>query len=175
MVPHQGILELSARRKIFSLVECRPGLHIRELERLSDIPYSTLTYHLHFLTKHNLISSKNVHGVLQYFPCSLSSPEQALLSLLRQKTLRQIILFFFEEKVATPQDLVEWTSLSSSTIHWHTTRLVRSGILVKEKQGKLVQYRLGIERESIVRLLIHYRESFVDSLVNKIVEMWEFG
>ena len=34
-------------------------------------------------------------------------------------------------------------------------------------------YTLDIEKERIMKLLISYQESFLDSVVNKAIEMWE--
>jgi len=41
------------------------------------------------------------------------------------------------------------------------------------KEGRKTSYKLLINEEEIMKLLVYYKESFLDSLVNKTIEMWE--
>ena len=54
-----NILELETRRKIYDFIQKFPGLHVREISRRLEIPFSTLQYHLRFLEKRELVKAKD--------------------------------------------------------------------------------------------------------------------
>jgi len=45
----EEILENDRRRKIYTVIKKNPGLHIRELQRVLDIPLASLQYHLNYM------------------------------------------------------------------------------------------------------------------------------
>ena len=63
----------------------------------------------------------------------------------------------------------DFTGLSPSTVSWHIKKLLREGVINSSERG----YVLQIEKSRIMKLLIAYRESFLDSLVDRAIEMWE--
>lgn len=165
------LLELDLRKKIYFLVKKHSGCHFRELERKSKIPAGTLRYHLDFLVKHSLLRREKQGNNLRYFFIPLQSENSLLLGMLRQKSLRSIILFILQNKKATHRSLVEFTHLSPSTVSWHLKKLIKEKIILQENNF----YSLAVFEEEIIKLLISYRESFLDSLVNKTIEMWDVG
>ena len=54
------ILELPQRRIIFNYISEHPGLHLRELSRRIDIPYSSIRYHLYYQEKRSRINCECV-------------------------------------------------------------------------------------------------------------------
>ncbi len=169
----EKILELETRRKIYYLVKKQSGCHFREIERISGIQYGTLKYHLNFLTRHGLIISKKDNNNLRYFPSDFRPENIKPLSLLRQKALRKIILFLMMNESANHEEIARFIHLSPSTVSWHLNKLIKEGIITSEKSGRKNKYKISIDKEEIVKLLIVYKESFFDSLVSKVVEMWE--
>jgi predicted transcriptional regulator len=167
------ILELENRRKIFEIVKVNAGCHFREIERKSKIPHGTLKYHLNFLVKYKLIRQSKDGGNIRYFPIELHVEDMRLLGLLRQKSIRRIILILLSEKKCEHNEIVNFVKLSSSTVNWHMNHLVREKIVDKNSNGKTVSYKLSGNENEIVKLIISYQDSFLDSLVNKVVEMWD--
>ena len=55
MISKNEIFELETRKRIFNFIKDHPGFHRRELERVLNIPFSTLTYHVRYLEKNELI------------------------------------------------------------------------------------------------------------------------
>ena len=176
MVSHlkKEILELELRNKIYNFVNKYAGSHLRELERKSKIPYSTLKYHLHYLVKHNLIIEKIGSKNSKYYPKTIASDDIEILGLLRQKNIRKIILFILISNKCTLRDLEEFTILSPSTVSWYLNGLTKKGIIKKTKIGKKTIYKLIYKKEQIMKILVTYKESFFDYLVDKTIEMWEF-
>lgn len=57
MISKNNVLALKLRQDIFSQISKYPGIHFSELSRKSKIPKSTLTHHLKYLTKEDIIGS----------------------------------------------------------------------------------------------------------------------
>jgi len=53
-------------------------------------------------------------------------------------------------------------------------KLEKESIIVCEKKGRKTFYQLLVKREELGKLLITYRASFLDEVVDRIVEMWEY-
>jgi len=170
---NQKLLELSLRKKIYFLVEKHSGCHFRELERKSGLASGTLKYHLDFLVKHELLKREKHENNLRYFFMQLKSENLILLSLLRQKSLRDLILFILQNKKCSHKELVSLSRLSPSTVSWHLKKMIKNNIIASAEDGRNVFYSLSVNEEEIIKLLVSYKESFLDSLVNQTIEMWE--
>ncbi len=169
----EKILELENRRKIYEIVRQFSGCHFREIERKSRISHGTLKYHLNFLIKHQLIIGEKENNHLRYFPKNFQPENIKLLSLLRQKSIRKIILFLVINENSSHNSITRFVILSPSTISWHLNKLVKAGILISEKSGRKAKYKLVADKDEIIKLLVAYKESFLDSLVDRVVEMWD--
>jgi predicted transcriptional regulator len=169
----EKILELESRKRVYEIVKKNSGCHFREIERRSKIPHGTLKYHLHFLVKHNLLIEKKENNNLRYFPRETEIKNLILLGILRQATLRKIILFVLISENCNHEDITNFIKLSSSTTSWHINKLLRAGIIASQKDGRKTKYKILTDKNEIIKLLITYKESFLDSLVNRVVEMWE--
>ena len=42
-----------------------------------------------------------------------------------------------------------------------------------DRKGRKTTYLLKVEKDEIIKLLITYQTSFMDALVDRVVEMWE--
>ena len=167
------ILELETRKKIYNLVKKYAGCHFRDLERKGKIPASSLKYHLNYLVKHKLITEKKEGNNLRYFPEEFNENNKAILGLLRQESIRKILIFLLINENCNHEDFVRFAKLSPSTISWHLRKLETKKIIISTKNGRNTYYKLILDKNEIMNLLITYQESFLDSLVNKTIEMWD--
>ncbi len=170
---NKHILDLELRNKIFCMVTKYAGCHLRDLERKSGIAYSTLKYHLHYLTKHDLIIEQKVSGNSQYYPKTIEYSDIKILSLLRQKNIRRIIVLLISENTCSLHGFESYVKLGQSTILWYLDKLIKNSIVEKIRRGKNTFYKLKYDRNKIIKLLISYQKSFLDNLVDKTIEMWE--
>jgi len=166
------ILELEKRREIYEFVNKNSGCHFRDIERKSRIPLTSLRYHLNYLTKHNLLSAEKFGNNVRYFSKELTSENKQLLGLLRQNSMRKIVLCILKKKDCTFEDIVEFVNLSPSTISFYLIKLEDQKIINK-MINKKISYSLAIDEKEIMNLLIIYKESFVDTLVDNVIEMWD--
>ncbi len=169
------VLELDTRRNIYNLVQKFAGCHFRELERISGLPTGTLKYHLNYLSRHGLIKEEKYGNKLLYFPRQFKSENKILLGLLRQKSVRDILLFILTHQNCNHEDIVQFVDLSPSTVSWHLKKLEDSEIVVSAKDGRNTYYKILIDEDEIINLLVTYKESFFDSLVDRVIEMWDIS
>ncbi|XRP96647.1 winged helix-turn-helix transcriptional regulator [Methanocaldococcus sp. 16A] len=167
-------LELELRRKIYNLIKKHPGIHFRELERKLNIATGNLQYHLQYLEKKNLIKSENDGGYVRYFPkdCQLDENEKKIMSFLRRRTSRYIILYLLSRESTNNKNIAKDLNLSPSTVSWHLNNLINAGIVEKEKIGRESFFKIK-NPEKIVNILITYRESFLDKIIDRFIETWD--
>jgi predicted transcriptional regulator len=167
--------ELETRRKIYEQIKKSPGIHFRELERRLQMVVGNLQYHLQYLEKKNLIGASNDGDYVRYFvkDRSLSETERKIMYFLRRSGCRHILLQLLNNPDLNNKELSQAVGLSPSTISWNLNKLVEAGIIEREKTGRISKFTI-IDPPAIAELLICYKESFLDTLVDGFIEMWEF-
>ncbi|MEK6855430.1 MAG: winged helix-turn-helix transcriptional regulator [Nanoarchaeota archaeon] len=168
------ILELNNRKIIYNFVKTYAGCHFRDLARKSKFPASSLKYHLDYLVKHELLIEQKDGNNNRYFPREFNPANKMLLGLLRQRSLREILLFILTNKNCTHSNIVKFTKLSPPTITWHLKKLENKGLISPSINGKNKTYKIRTNEKEIIDLLIVYKESFFDSSINSIIETWNF-
>lgn len=171
---HKQVLELQSRKTLFQLIKKNQGCHFRDLQRKSGLPLSTLRHHLHYLAKNGLLKEEKKGGNNRYFTQEFSIEQRMLLSLLRQKTIRRILMILMIKKNPSHKEVVEFTKVSPGTVSWHLKKLDEQHIIEAHKKGKHKYYSLVIEKKKIIHLLLSYQQSFMDKLLDNVAEMWEF-
>ena len=170
--PEKETLLLDVRKKIYLTIEKFPGLHFRELQRLNNLAIGNLDYHLNYLEKNNLIKVEKSTANKRFYPLGLNDHERNILGILRQKNFRAIILKLLEEQNLTHKDITTYLQISPSSVTWYLTQLTEKNILVSSEKDKRKFYRLKDETE-IIKVLITYKESFIDTVVDRFVKAFE--
>ncbi|WMW21611.1 winged helix-turn-helix transcriptional regulator [Methanolobus mangrovi] len=167
-------LELDTRKRIFETIQRSPGIHLRELERILDMAIGNLQYHLHYMEKKNLISALRDEQFVRYFikDKELDGNDRKVLSFLRKKACRHILISLMEDPGMNNKDLSSAIGLSPSTVSWHLNKLVATGIVKKTVHGRESNFEV-IGPEKVAELIITYKGSFFDRLLDNFIEMWE--
>ena len=167
-------LALGARNKIYRAINKNPGLHFRELQRRTKIATGSLQYHIDFLLKRHLIKSEKTGKFVRYY--STRGPQlgtdQVTMGLLRQPSLRKIILFLLTKKRANNEKIAVAVGLSPSTVSWHMVKLVQGNIVEKRRVGRKTFFYIK-EADNISALLSNYKKSFLDEMVDSFVDIWD--
>lgn len=166
-------LELDARRKIYFIVKKYAGSHFREIERKSGLSTGPVKYHLDYLTKEGLIKREKKDNNVRYFPKEFTEENKEIMGFLRQESIRKIIIHILTSNGCAHEDIVNAVTLAPSTVSWHLKKLESAGVLGSARHGRKTFYSLLVDKNRIANLLISYQESFLDKLVDNIVEMWE--
>jgi predicted transcriptional regulator len=174
MLDRKQVLALGVRKQIYDLIQESPGLHFREIKRRTNLAIGALQYHLNVLEKNNFIRSEKQGKFTRYFKFSSeqTTEDQALLSLLRDGNIRRITLFLLEQKQATNKQLSEYLQLSPSTVTFHVKKLLTATLLSEQHRGRETFYAL-VNPEQVKDLLVHYKVSFLDELVDSFVDIWQ--
>jgi predicted transcriptional regulator len=167
----EKVLENEHRRTIYNFVKENPGLHMRELQRRLKIPLSTLEYHLDYLEKKEALSLEDDRRYCRYFASEHTTEEKKLLSALRQKRLREIILLVLGEEQACFKELSREMKIANSTLSHYLNFLTEKEILVKERIGAETCYRVKSEK-AVVTSLLCYQASFLDKLVDNVLALF---
>ncbi len=166
-------LELEIRQSIYSLISASPGLHFREIQRRTKIATGQLTYHLNYLHKVCLIKTVNDGEYLRYYAhIQINDGERRVLELVRQKSIRHILLFLLENDNCNHEHLVKNLDIAPSTISWHLKKLINADVVNKKVEGRKSFYSIN-NPELIKKVLIKNKESFLDIVVDRFIEMWE--
>lgn len=166
-------LELETRRRIYQHVQKFPGAHMREIGRDLEIPMGTLEYHLHYLVKADLLTTRQDPRYTRYFATGgISRRDKDVLALLRQKVPRQIAAHLLLEPGSSHGALLAKFALAPSTLSFHIKKLLAAGLVSQEKVGRENLYRV-IEPELVGRVLITHKESFFDDVIDRFAEVWQ--
>ena len=166
-------LELETRRRIYQFLQKLPGAHMREIGRELAIPMGTLEYHLHYLVKANLLTTRQDPRYTRYFPTGeLSRRDKDVLALLRQKVPRQIAAHLLLAPGSSHGALLEKFALAASTLSFHLKKLVAAGIVEQQKAGRENLYRV-VEPDLVAKVLVQHRESFFDDVIDRFAEVWQ--
>lgn len=171
-MPDESALELDSRRRIYHYVEDNPGAHMRQVGRDLDIPMGTLEYHLRYLVDEGLLATREDSRYTRYFVKGQTSRhEKDVLAVIRQETPRRIVAQLLLDPGVSHGELLEEFDVSASTLSFHLNKLVEADVVEKEKSGRKNLYQVADE-EVASRVLIQYRESFVDDVVDRFAEVW---
>lgn len=156
---------------ILEFIDKTPGIRYRELLRLTDLTNGVLTYHLAILERANRIRVARQSRMTRYYLANITTEESDIIGCLRPHTARQITLLALQHDLCTFNEIVEYTKKAPSTISWNLKKLQNAGIVLAH-HGECVLYRVA-DREAIARILLQYKESFIDKLVDNYTEMME--
>ena len=165
------ILENENRRNIYRVINTNPGIHLRELQRVLDMPLSTVDYHLGYMVKKDVIIRDQDKGIIRYFATPFDEAEKRIVSALRQKRMRDIVFIALRERKTRFKLLLDQLQLPRSTLAFYLKYLVDHDILIRDRVGSEHIYRL-VDEERIAKILISYRASFIDKVIDKVMNTW---
>ena len=188
------ILEFKRRREIYEFVSQNSGLHMRDISRKLNVPFTSLKYHLNYLEKKGFIISRDDGKYRRYFiSLEIGEKEKRILNCLRKRTTLHIILWFFIAVQCSQKDISRFLEKHPTTISFHLRKMIQAGIIEQISIDKGVIYNdtppITINRSQvssekifvlqepwmIYDLLIKNKENLGDKeVVTGIIEYVEF-
>jgi len=157
---------------VYDLVVLNPGVHLRETERLTGLPLGVVRYHLDRLQREDLIFAQEDRYFKRFFPKGkIPNVPTQYFAVLRQESLRRIVLHLLNNPGSNHATMMSVLALPASTLSTYLSYLLRRGILRREKSGKENLYFVQDE-ESVVKVLLVYRPSFLDKLVDRALTLY---
>lgn len=152
-------LNLEIRRIIYNYILKNPGIHLRELSRELHIPKSTLTYHLNFLRKQDMVFEKSERKFKRYYITQkVGNLDKEILSLIRKNIPRKIILFLFLYPGNSRLEISNDLGKSPTTISYHLQKLVEKGVIASYRSNRRKVYRLK-NQKGMYKFFITYEKS----------------
>jgi len=165
------ILENERRRNIYAMIEANPGIHLRELQRVLNMPLATLEYHLSYMARKKIIFGEKIEHYMRYYIKPLEPEDKKILLALRQKRMREIVLIILENKKVKYRFLADYFKLPHSTLSFYLKYLVDYHILERNKIGYENLYTIRDE-DRVAKILVAYKSGFLDKLVDKALSTW---
>jgi DNA-binding transcriptional ArsR family regulator len=139
------LLDHARRETLLSVVRDRPGLTLRDAAEASGIPRNTATYHLNRLEKEGIVTSARQGRSRLYFAVGGEARKSHAdaFAALRHDKARALALAVGDAPGMDQQALCARLGLAPSLVHWHADRLLASGVLRKEREGRHVRYHPG--------------------------------
>jgi len=167
-------LKVEVRKKMYQLIKASEGIHVKEMCRRLQLAEGTATHHLNYLRRKGLLKASKDGKKLRYFTNAINVDNRKLLALLREQAIRRILMFLSVRKKAHQKNLARFAKISPGTATFHLKKLEKKGIIVAKTKGRMKEYRLTVDAKQIAYLLYNYKESFADTLLDRIIEMWDF-
>ncbi len=164
-------LELDSRRRIFVYVQEHPGAHLREVQRALDLPMGMLEHHLRFLEQAELVSTRKDRYYKRYYSSAVRAGDKAVLNALRQRNPRRIVLHLMLHPGSSHKELLDCLQLGPSTLSFYLKDLLAKAVVRRERQGRRSLFWV-VDHEMVARVLIAYRPSFLDAMVDRFLEVW---
>lgn len=165
------ILENKRRRKIHRFLQENPGVHLRGLQRSLKIPLSSLEYHINYLLRKNILFKEKDGRSKRYYVNPLNARDRRILSTLRQKRMRDIVLLVLSKKKATHKHLLKNLHLPPSTLSFYLKHLINRQILKRHKIGRQNIYTVQDENR-VTRVLLANKTSLTDKFVDRVLGTW---
>jgi predicted transcriptional regulator len=164
--------ELETRKRVYDLVVQNPGVHLREIERLTNLPLGVVRYHLDRLQREELIVPQEDRYFKRFFPKNrIPNVPLETFSVLRQESLRRLVLHLLNNPGSTHQSLKNSLDIPSSTLSTYLGILLRKNVIRRERRGKENIYEI-VDEDAVVKVLMVYRPSFLDSLVDHAISLY---
>ena len=162
---------MNAEEKYTNISKKNPGLHFRELQRRLKFPLASLEYHLEYMVRNRVLLKENEGHYTRFYIKHLDSEEKKILSSLRQKSLREIVLIILSEEKIKYSDLLESLGIPPSTLSFYLKHLVENNLISRQKIGYENIYFIK-EKIRITKVLSTYRTSFIDKLLDRTMSTW---
>jgi predicted transcriptional regulator len=164
--------ELETRKRVYDLVVQNPGVHLREIERQTNLPLGVVRYHLDRLQREGLIEPKEDRYFKRFFPKDrIPNVPTETFNVLRQESLRKLVLLLLNNPGSTHQSLKNELGVPASTLSTYLSILLKKNVVRREKRGKENLYFI-VDEESVMKVLLVYRPSFLDKLVDHAIALY---
>lgn len=136
-------LEHETRAAVLEAIEASDAAYLAELGRETDVPLSTLRYHLRVLERESLVSSVKRRGKRCYV--TVGDEPSALDAALNDDGAAAVLAALAAGGPDSVSGLAETLGRDVSTVTHHLQRLEADGLVVRERAGRAVENRLEPE------------------------------
>jgi DNA-binding transcriptional ArsR family regulator len=160
--------------RIKTLVSLLPGIHLRHIQRLVGLSFSSTRYHVERLARTGEILLAEEGRYSRLYPVGTNDSDKALFSLMRRPTDRRILTCMVPISNVTHRELCDLTGLAKSTVSEHLSRLVRMGaVLERRVNGSGLEYELK-DPSRIKALISSQNPTLLRAATRRYIDLWDF-
>ncbi len=160
------VLEHETRKKIYNHILAYPGVSFNIIKNVLDLTDGTLRYHLKYLEGKNEIRTSKMGKIKCYYPVHQtilgsrfqSGSGQYKLS----DTNERLINIIQRQPGITQKEIILKTRLKKITAVYNINKLVKLGLIKKEKNGKIVHYYYMTDED--------LRKKILNKLIKKLLD-----
>lgn len=134
-----GTLEHEIRERVFDHVRSTPGAHIAAIADGTDVPRSTVRYHLRVLEDEGLIDGATIRGRHRYAP---AETDLELAAALHDEPTRAVLEAVGRFEPVSVSGIAEEIDRAPSTVAHHLDQLESAGLLSRERSNGQVDVHL---------------------------------
>ncbi|SEO77945.1 Helix-turn-helix domain-containing protein [Halogranum amylolyticum] len=129
------------RSTVFRTIVDSPGTYVAALAEETDIPRSTIRYHVRVLEREGAVFGEKIRGRHRCFPRCHDDP--ALTAALADEVLVDVLEAIARVEPASTSELAAELDRAPSTVSHHISRLAEDGLVDRERDGGAVLTRLA--------------------------------
>lgn len=135
------VFDNGVRERIFQAIRANPGVSASDLARFAEVSWGTTIYHLDVLEQTRMVTSLRKGRYRRYFEngAPLTTSKDAV-AILRNPVTASVVEALRTRPGVTQKELAGATGMSPQALHWHVARLVETGLVRKERDGRLVRH-----------------------------------
>src|SRR5581483_4006073 len=143
-VSRAEVFQNEVRERIFQAIRANPGASASDLAHAAGVAWGTTIYHLDVLEQTRMVTSLREGRHRRYFEngAQLAATKETV-AILCNPVTAQVAQRVKATPGLTQKDLAQATGLTPQALHWHLVRLVRSGVVRKQREGRVVRHFSG--------------------------------
>jgi predicted transcriptional regulator len=162
----------SSRIKL--LIFTLPGVHMRQIQRILGLSFSSVRYNVDSLKRNGEVLAWNESGRSRLFPPAVSEREKVVYSHLRSRISRKVLRAIAQDGRLTNRQLSEITRFAKSSLSECIHRLLEAEILMTcfSHDGRIA-YQLK-EPDFLLPLLRVADETVLEDATDRFIDLWDF-
>ncbi len=159
------------RIRIRGIVQLSPGIHLRELQRVSGISFTSARHHTAKLIRAGEVESFSYKGRVRLFPRGFPDSDKVLVSEVKGNSAAAVLKGIAEDGLGSNGEISKATGLAKSTVSKYVSNFLKLGIIHRRfsPQGR-VEYASEPSKADLLKLSTTVLRSAVDNYV----ELWDF-
>lgn len=165
--------ELGPRKTVYDAVVRNPGVHLREIERLTSLPLGVVRHHLDRMQRDGVVFSRQDRHFKRFFSSGklpANTPTE-IFDALRQDGPRTIVLHLLNSPGSTHGGMADALDIPASTLSTYLSMLLSKKVIGRERRDRRNLYFIRDE-EGVAKVLMVYRSSFFDPLVDQAISKY---
>jgi predicted transcriptional regulator len=164
----------SNKTRIRSLIFVLPGVHLRQIQRILGLSFSSVRYNVHSLKNDSEVFDWDGGGHSRLFPPEVSESERVIYSHLRTRSSRKVLRALAKHERLTNRELSEITGYAKSTLSESIRRLLKAGILKTSfaLDGRIA-YRIK-DPQRVLPMLHAADHTVLEEATDRFIQLWDF-